>query len=92
MINHKLCDIAKENCKSKQENLLYEEAVSIRPETGAAHPPDWGFPAGTRGFTGGASVRRHAALAGRSDKNLREVFAMKHCRKCGGALVDEARA
>lgn len=37
-------------------------------------------------------MRRHAALAGRSDKNLREVFAMKHCRKCGGALVDEARA
>lgn len=53
MINHKLCDIAKENCKSKQENLLYEEAVTIRSETGAALPPDWGFPAGTRGFTGG---------------------------------------
>lgn len=39
MINHKLCDIAKENCKSKQENLLYEEAVTIRSETGAALPP-----------------------------------------------------
>ncbi len=43
MINHKLCDIAKENCKSKQEDLLYEEAVTIRPETGAAHPLRLGF-------------------------------------------------
>lgn len=91
MINHKLCDIAKENCKSKQEDLLYEEAVTIRLETGAVHPPT-GTSAGTRGFTGGAFGRRHTALAGRSGKNLREVFDMKHCRKCGGALVDEARA
>lgn len=85
MINHKLCDIAKENCKSKQEDLLYEEAVTIRPETGAAHPLRLGFSGRNARFYGRGVWAAAYGACGRSDKNLREVFAMKHCRNAAGA-------